>query len=235
LFKVFMEEPGGRIGQAQASFGDIICGEGVTYELEPLEFVELNELRSPGFLKHEDPSAGGFQRPATGGWKVWGEFQHRYGVMKSNVLELRIEDDPARTPEVRQALGSEAWHRFALGGESTDADLLTFRKLALTKGDFPQKDILAYTVGLHDLNRSRPGHATTLFRIAGAAPSRNLGRTLLSSALAQCHWELGNYDEALAVMDQAPPGPRDIARKRWATQRAGVLRAKQTEELFQPR
>ncbi|HZN62545.1 MAG TPA: hypothetical protein VFC90_09085 [Planctomycetota bacterium] len=62
-----------------------------------------------------------------------------------------------------------------------------------------------------------------------------MNRRLLSSALVQCYWELGNYDEALTVTDLYRPDPADIARKQWDEMRPGILRAKQTQELFQRR
>ena len=235
FFKVFMQEPGGGVYQTRSCERETVCCVRPAFDLAPGEFFELAQFWSPGFLSRREPAADVFRRPAKGRWKVWIEYEHRYGVYKSDALEFRIEDDPARTPEERQAFGSEAWHRFALGGGAGDADFLTFRKIALSRSESPQKDIMAYMVGHYDLSRSRPGHATTLLRIAGAAKTRNVNRWLLSSALVQCYWELGNYDEALTVTDQNRPDPADIARKQWDGMRAGILRAKQTEELFRRR
>ena len=235
FFKVFLQDPGGGVFQSRSCEQEAVECEWREIDLAPGEFFELAQIWSPGFLSRKEAIAVVFRRPAKGRWKVWIEYEHRYGVYKSDELEFRIEDDPARTPEELQAFGSEAWHRFALEGGANDADLLTFRKIALSKGESPQKDIMAYMVGRHDLNLSRPGHATTLFRIAGAARTRNVNRRLLSSALVQCYWELGNYDEALTVTEQYRPDPADIARKQWDEMRPGILRAKQTQELFQRR
>jgi hypothetical protein len=237
LIKVFMEEPAGRTFQARSCRQRPGCGKGNAYELGPGLFFECSQFWSPGFLHRNEAAADVFRRSAKGTWRTWVEFQHRFGVMKSNELEFRIEDDPHRTPDAIQLFGSEAWHRFALGRGAAEADLLDFRKAALARTQSPQKDIMAYMVGLHDLNRerARPGHALTLFRIAAAAATRNVSRALLSSALAQCHGELGNLDEALAVLEEFPPEAADSARKKWDETKAGLLRAIRNRELFQNR
>ena len=224
LYRVFMEEPGGQAFQARTSFGAIVCGKGHRQEFGPGQFMEMQRFLSPSFLFRREGAADRFRPPSKGVWKVWVESELWHGVVKSNVVEFRIEDDPARSDEVRRTFGSEAWHRFALGDSPDPADLLRFRKVALGKTELPQKDIMAYMVGRHDLNRNRPGHALTLLRIAGAAKTRNVSRHLVLSDVLQCHWELGNLDEALLLMDQFRPDPADIARWRWDETRAGIHR-----------
>src|SRR5688572_18271306 len=133
LIKIFLEEPDGCFYQARFCAQETHCHSRIVHHLGPGEFVELTKVCSPSFLSRREGAADRFRRPVKGGWRVWAELGHRWGIMKSNVLEFRIEDDAARPEEIRRTFGSEAWHRFALGGAAGDADLLAFRKIALGK------------------------------------------------------------------------------------------------------
>ena len=214
LFKItWLESPVGHIVRSRDFHEG--CGLRWPKEIGPGQFLELTHYISLSFLHRRDTDAKGFVPPQVGEWKLWVEHEHSLGKVNSNVLSLTLKEDPQRSPEVRRLFGSEAWHRFFLGGGVDKETHTSFRRFVLSKESAPQKDLMAYSLGVRDFNDSRLGHALTMFGLADFGISGNVRPQVLTELVVQCHGQLANDEECIRVIDRLRLDERDVAFRKW--------------------
>jgi len=203
----------------------------VILDLNAGEFAKFHGSYSLSFMRLQGARES-FTLPQHGTWKVWAEYGRSAGLVKTNEATFQVKTNEAMSPKVRELFRSETWHRFAVGGEVKDADLIRFRAFVLSGVEEGQKDVMARQLGFRYLGASQPFQALEMFKAAFDSRLGNLDRVDATLCKAYGLW-ISNHlhlDEALTLLNQVETDPKDVVRRRVEEMRAGILKAKRKPE-----
>ena len=220
---IYLEDPNGKQCRP-LSFEPMGTYFPVTHELEPGAFKQGSAFCSLNFLRQEAHEKREFKVPLNGIWKVWASYELSRGKLSSNVVNIDVKEDNSIPANVRELFGSQAWHVLALGGETKDSDCARFREFVLSGVGASQRDVMAYVVGIQDLNASRYKNGVSMLQAALVSRGRNVDRRYVTLSLVNCHWYLKEFDEALSQLNKMELDTRDIETKNVTEMRAKILK-----------
>lgn len=197
----------------------------IIQDLKGGEYVRFHGSYSLCFLRLGSAREA-FRLPQPGTWKVWAEYGRSAGTIKSNTATFEVKENGRTPPKVRELFGNETWHRFAVGGEVKDSDLVPFREFVLSGVEEGQRDVMAARLGFRDLDNSRPYLSLELFKIAAESRLGNLDRIDALLSRVEGLRRSSRHDEALALLDKVETDPKDVVRRHIEWVRAEILKAK---------
>ena len=189
--------------------------------LNPGEYLREFGTYSPCFMRLEEKREA-FRLPQAGTWRLRAE----YGLIKTKEATFHVRENARLSPKVRELFGSEAWHRFAMGGDATDEGVAPFRKFVLSGVDEGQRDVMATLLGYRDLRDSRSTQALEMFKAALVSRLGNLDPIEASLLKVAYLRRSTRFDEALTLLDGMKVDPKDIVRRRMDEMRAEIVKAR---------
>ncbi len=217
---VYLESPDGKMWRP-ITLNPAARSPAVRCELKSGESTQSTGCYSLCFLRGE-AGDGQFALPAKGKWKMWATYRIAGATVKSNIITMLVKHDENLAAPARELFGGVEWHTFAMGGSANEEHIAKFRAFVELGAAAPQRDLMAYQLGIRDINAARHREASVMFQAALDAGAGNIDRVEATLLLASCLVSMKELRLALSKLDQIITEATGVDRSKVEDMRARI-------------